>query len=77
LLQSVPPNRNLYKILGERTRAEQTKTELTQDRLAEKAGFARNYIGNIELAEHKVTLETLECVAKALILRIGNLKHGI
>lgn len=77
MLRPVPSNRNLYKILGERIRTERVKADLTQEQLAEKAGVARNYIGNIERAEHKVTLETLERIAKALNLRVSNLTRDI
>jgi transcriptional regulator with XRE-family HTH domain len=77
LLRSVPPNRNLYKILGETIRAERIKADLSQEQLAEKAGVARNYIGNIERAEHKVTLETLGLIAKALNLHVSDLTRDI
>jgi len=39
---------------------------MTQKQLAERANLARNYIGNIERAEYKVTVETLAQIAKAL-----------
>jgi transcriptional regulator with XRE-family HTH domain len=77
LLRLVPPNRNLYKILGETIRAERIKADLSQEQLAEKAGVARNYIGNIERAEHKVTLETLGRIAKALNLHVSDLTRDI
>ena len=69
----MPSNRNLYKILGETIRAERLKAGLSQEQLAEKASVARNYIGNIERAEHKVTLETLAQIAKALKVRVRDL----
>ena len=73
----MPSNRNLYKILGEAIRTERLKAGLSQEQLAEKANLARNYIGNIERAEHKVTLETLAQIAKALKVRVRDLVADI
>ena len=50
---------------------------MSQEKLAEKAGLARNYIGNIERAEYKVTVETLARIAKALKLRVRDLVADI
>lgn len=74
---AVPLNRDLYKTLGKNIRAERTKAGFTQEQLAEKADLARNYIGNVERAEHKITLETLARIAKALNLRVHDLTRGI
>jgi transcriptional regulator with XRE-family HTH domain len=59
--------------LGEAVRAKRKKARLSQERLAEKADLTRNYIGNIERAENKVTLEALAKVAKALKCRVRDL----
>jgi transcriptional regulator with XRE-family HTH domain len=50
---------------------------LSQEQLAEKANLARNYIGNIERAEYKVTVETLAQIAKALKVRVRDLVSDI
>ena len=68
---------NISKLLGEKIRAERIKADLSQEKLAEKAGLARNYIGNIERAEYKVTVETLARIAKALKLRVRDLVADI
>lgn len=73
----MPTTRNLYKILGETIRAERLKAGLSQEQLAEKSDLARNYIGNIERAEHKVTLETLARISKALNLKVNDLTRDI
>ena len=73
MLRLVPSNRNLYKILGETIRAERLKAGLSQEQLAEKADLTRNYIGDIERAEKKITLETLAKIAKALKCRVRDL----
>jgi transcriptional regulator with XRE-family HTH domain len=63
----------LYRILGERVRAERKKIHFSQEELAEKADLNRNYIGEIERAEKKITLETLWKIAKALGVRVRDL----
>jgi transcriptional regulator with XRE-family HTH domain len=67
----------ISKIIGETIRAERTKAGLSQEKLAEKADLARNYIGNIERAEYKITVEALARIAKALNLRISDLTRDI
>ena len=74
---AVPQRSKTSKILGETIRAERIKAGLSQEQLAEKADLARNYIGNIERAEYKVTVETLARIAKALNLRVSNLTRNI
>jgi transcriptional regulator with XRE-family HTH domain len=69
----VPKYRNVSKILGETVRTKRVEAGLSQEQLAEKANLARNYIGNIERAEYKVTVETLVRIAKALGVRVRDL----
>ena len=73
MLRLVPQRNKLSKALGEKIRIERIKAGLTQEQLAERANLARNYIGNIERAEYKVTVETLAQIAKALGVRIRDL----
>jgi transcriptional regulator with XRE-family HTH domain len=77
LYHAVPPARNVYKILGETIRAERKRLGWSQEKLAEKADLARNYIGNVERAEYKITVETLAQIAKALNLTVHDLTRGI
>jgi len=39
---------------------------LSQERLAEISGLSANYIGEIERSDRKVTLDTVEKIAKGL-----------
>ncbi|HEU6447732.1 MAG TPA: helix-turn-helix transcriptional regulator [Verrucomicrobiae bacterium] len=64
---------DVSKILGQTIRDRRIKAGLSQEQLAEKANLARNYIGNIERAEYKVTVEVLARVAKALGVRVCDL----
>ena len=71
------PSQKLYRIVGETIRIERKKAGLSQEELAEKADLNRNYVGEIERAEKKITLETLQRIAKALRLRITDLVAGL
>ena len=73
----MPQRSKISRILGEAIRAERIKAGLSQEQLAEKADLARNYIGNIERAEYKITVEALARIAKALKLRVGDLTRDI
>jgi transcriptional regulator with XRE-family HTH domain len=73
----VPQRSKISKTLGETIRAERIKAGLSQEQLAEKANLARNYIGNIERAEYKVTVEALARIAKALGIKVRDLVDGL
>jgi transcriptional regulator with XRE-family HTH domain len=63
--------------LGEAVRIRRKKARLSQEQLAEKADLTRNYIGDVERAEKKITLETLVKIAKALKCRVRDLVLNI
>lgn len=54
-------------------RAQRRKARLSQEELGEKSNLTRNYIGDIERAEKKITIETLARLAKALKCRVRDL----
>ena len=58
---------------GNRVRKERVKLALSQEKLAERAGVHRTYIGMIERAEKNITLCNIEKIAKALGIRIREL----
>lgn len=66
-------SRKIYKLLGEAIRVARKKAGLSQEELAEKVNLTRNYIGTIERAERKITLETLAKIAKVLKCRVRDL----
>jgi transcriptional regulator with XRE-family HTH domain len=70
-------SRRIYRVLGEAVRAKRKKARLSQEQLAEKADLTRNYIGDVERAEKKITLETLAKLAKALKCRVRELAWDI
>jgi transcriptional regulator with XRE-family HTH domain len=67
----------IYRTVGETIRAERKKARWSQEKLAEKADLNRNYIGEIERAEKKITLETLDKVAKVFKLHICDLLRDV
>jgi transcriptional regulator with XRE-family HTH domain len=73
----VVSSQKLYRIVGETIRVERKRAGLSQEELAEKADLNRNYIGEIERAEKKITLETLQRIGKVLRLRITDLLAGL
>jgi transcriptional regulator with XRE-family HTH domain len=58
---------------GEKIREERLKRNLSQEKLATKAGVHRTYIGMIERAEKNITLENIERIAKALDLNLSDI----
>jgi transcriptional regulator with XRE-family HTH domain len=66
-------SRKIYRLLGEAIRTGRKRAGLSQEELAEKVNVTRNYIGMIERAEKKITLETLAKIAKALKCRVRDL----
>jgi transcriptional regulator with XRE-family HTH domain len=63
----------IYQAVGENIHIIRRRAHLSQEQLAEKADLTTNYIGEVERAEKKITLETLEKIAKVLGVRIGDL----
>jgi transcriptional regulator with XRE-family HTH domain len=64
---------DILTILGENVRTERVRQGLSQEELADKAGFHRTYIGMIERAERNITLRNLERLAEALEVSIADL----
>jgi transcriptional regulator with XRE-family HTH domain len=73
----VPSPAKIYRTVGETIRAERRKVRWSQEKLSEKADLNRNYIGEIERAEKKITLETLEKIAKVFKLHIRDLLRDV
>jgi len=65
--------KSILQKFGARVREERIRRGLSQERLAEKAGVHRTYIGMIERAEKNITLINIEKIAQALELPIDKL----
>jgi len=70
-------SRKIYRSLGAKVRAKRKRLHLSQEELAEKADLTRNYIGDVERAEKKVTVETLAKIARALKCRVRELTWDV
>ncbi len=64
---------NIIKRFGRKVREERVKKNLSQEKLAEKAGLHRTYIGMVERGEKNITLNNIEKIAKALKISISAL----
>ena len=62
-----------YKRLGKRIRDERIRVYKTQEQLAEMVEVSHVYVGQIERAERKLSLETLVKIANALNVSIESL----
>lgn len=65
--------KNIHAIVGERIREERKKANLTIEQLAEMSGISSSFLGYIETKGRKASLETIERVAKALRVQVGDL----
>jgi transcriptional regulator with XRE-family HTH domain len=65
--------KNILIQFGQTVRQERVKQNLSQEKLASRAGVHRTYIGMIERAEKNITLENIEKIAKALRIKVSDL----
>jgi transcriptional regulator with XRE-family HTH domain len=73
----VPADRALLEQLGARIREIRESKKLTQDEVAERAGFGGKYIGEIEKGLRDVPVSTLRAVAEnGLGIRFDALFNG-
>lgn len=64
--------RQILVKFGKKVKEERIRQNLSQEKLASKAGLHRTYIGMIERAEKNITLENIEKVADALELKLSD-----
>ncbi len=63
--------------VGQRVRNEREKKKLTQEGLADLAGFYRTYIGHIETGAYSPSMFTLWRISKALNVDVSKLLKDI
>jgi len=66
-------HQTFYKKLGNNIKKRRTELGLTQQALADKMNMSLNFIGKIEVAFSKPSLNTLIDIAKALETTVSNL----
>lgn len=64
---------DIAKIIGQRIRNYRTKKGLSQEKLAELAGYHPTYIGQLERGEKNATLESVEKIASAMDISLSEL----
>jgi transcriptional regulator with XRE-family HTH domain len=68
---------DIAKQFGQRVRKARLNRELSQETLAAKADIDRAFLSGIERGVENPTLFTIQAIADALEIRIGNLMKGI
>lgn len=68
--------RDVLLYFGQRVREERLKQGISQEKLADKAGVHRTYVGMVERAEKNITLTNIAKIADALGLTISDLFFG-
>ncbi len=66
-------NSNFYKNLGKNIKIKRKELDLSQQELADKAGISLNFIGKIEVAFSKPSLDTVIKIANALEITVSEL----
>lgn len=56
----------IRQVLKENVKYYRRQLNISQERLAELSGMSANYIGDIERTDRKVTIDTVEKIAKGL-----------
>lgn len=66
------------QIVARNIRRLRTERGLSQEELAAQAGLNRNYVGMIERGENSPTVDTLDRIAEALGVDVGDfLERGV
>ncbi len=63
----------IYKLVGRRIRQERMRLNMTQERLAELSDLSVAFIGQIERADNRASLATIQKIASALNIPISKL----
>jgi len=64
---------NIYRRLGKRVRKERQQLGWTQEDLAERCGMHPSYVGQVERGVKKISIASLEKLARALRVPPGSL----
>jgi len=66
-------HRTARQIFSQNVRKARIAKNLSQEELAELAELHRNYIGGVERGERNISIDNMECMAKALETTIAAL----
>ena len=65
--------KDLLRAFGEEIRARRAARDMSQEKLAERAGLHRNFIGLVERGQRNPTLLTMAAIAAALKTAVSEL----
>ena len=68
-------NKDFYKLLGKNIKNRRKQLGYTQQELADKLGISLNFMGKIEVAFSKPSLDTLIKIAEELDTNISELRN--
>lgn len=68
-------NEQFYTCLGKNIKGYRINLEMTQQELADKIGISLNFMGKIEVAFSKPSLDTLIKIASALNITVSDLTN--
>jgi transcriptional regulator with XRE-family HTH domain len=71
------PKPSVPMVIGRRIREHREALDLSQERLAEKAGLHRTYVGSVERGERNIAGENMVKLAHALGIDPGELLAGL
>lgn len=66
-------NKQYLIFIGKKIRTEREKMGLSQEKLGEKAGVHRTYVGMVERGEKNITIFNLRRFAQALGIKVRDL----
>lgn len=66
-------NKNFYKRFGRNIKKFRNQKKLTQQQLADRIGIGLNFMGKIEVAFSKPSMDTIIKIADALNLSVSDL----
>jgi transcriptional regulator with XRE-family HTH domain len=64
------------QVLSKNLRRFRLEKGLSQEELANLAGLHRTYIGSVERGERNISIDNIECLAKALGCQVVDLLRG-
>ena len=67
------PSAGLRNVLGDGLRVIRRRANISQERLAEEAGFHRSYVGSVERGVANVSIDDLQTLAKVLNVDVGEM----
>jgi transcriptional regulator with XRE-family HTH domain len=67
------PSAEALELLSKNLKVFRAQHDYSQERLADEAGLHRTYVGDLERGEQNPTLSTLEALADAFGIQIGEL----